>query len=505
MKNILFLLFLGYNCFSQVAGSLDTSFNFTGTSSRCNYGVPNQVIPNSSFFQFNDKIICLSINYTSCSITLTRFNGDGSIDNSFGTNGALVNTMCSVFINGGYYPYSMAIQSDNKIVIMGLQQNNTYPNAYWVVRLLPNGDLDQSFNGNGYLDLSFGTVQDRGRCIALQPDGKILVGGNTGDTAEFFSVARVNSNGTLDTTFGVNGLARTAFSALESTPNSIAVQTDGKIVLAGYTITSYAQDFALSRFNSNGTIDTTFGNNGKVITTVDFTDSDAISKILIEPDGKITAVGDTSFTNNPYTAMTRYLSDGSLDNTFGVSGIVLASNIMGTGPIFDRQIDGKYVIVGGYDSVTFEVFRFNHDGTLDSGFGTNGFVNPLPTTGIASSNVLIQPDNKIVIVGRGIIQNSYQDCTTVVRLNPGVLSTNNFAATSINLFPNPTENEVYFDNSKSQFINVAVYNCLGQEVEIQKVASTINEKIELNNLSSGVYVLKFSGENVNSIQKVIKR
>lgn len=503
MKNTLFLLLFSCSCFSQVAGSLDTSFNFTGISTRCNYTLPNVNILNSSFFQFNDKIICFSTNYTSCNINLTRFNGDGSIDNSFGTNGVITNTMCSVFINGGYYPYNMVIQPDNKIVIMGLQQNSTYPNAYWVIRLLPNGDLDPSFNGNGYLDVSFGTVQDRGYCVALQPDGKILLGGNTGDSAEFFSVARINSNGTLDTTFGVNGLAKTAFSALESTPISIAVQPDGKIVLGGYTVTSYAQDFALARFNSNGTLDTTFGDNGRVITTVDYTSSDRISKVLIEPDGKITAVGDTSFTNNPYTAMTRYLSDGTLDSTFGVSGIVLAPDIIGRYPTFARQIDGKYVIGAGGDAGFFQVYRYNHDGTIDTSFGTNGSAFTIPFAENASA-VLIQPDNKIVVVGNTVRPDGLEICTTVFRFNPGVLSTNNYAVTNVKLFPNPTNDTIYFDNSTTQFKSVAIYNHLGQEVEIQKVGATTNEKIELNFLSNGVYVLKFFGEEVSLFQKVIK-
>lgn len=497
------MLLFSYNCFSQIAGSLDTSFNFTGTSTRCNYTSPSINFINNSFFQFNDKIICLNFNFTSCSITLTRFNGDGSLDNSFGTNGVIVNTMCAVFTNGGYYPYNMVIQPDNKIVIMGLQQNTTYPNAYWVVRLLPNGDLDPSFNGNGYLDVSFGTVQDRGYCVALQPDGKILLGGNTGNTAEFFSVARINSNGSLDTTFGVNGLAKTAFSTLESTPISIAVQADGKIVLGGYTVTAYARDFALARFNNNGTLDLTFGDNGKVITTVDYTNSDAISKVLIEPDGKITAVGDASFTNNPYTAMTRYLSNGSLDNTFGLSGIVLASNVTGRRPTFARQVDGKYVIGGGGDSGTFQVYRYNYDGTLDTGFGSNGSAFTTPFADNATA-VLIQPDNKIVVVGNTVSPDGLENCTTVFRFNPGTLSTNEFEGIALNLYPNPTQDNIYFDNSNTQYTTAEIYNYLGQEVGKQNIGLSNNEKLELNNFSSGVYMLKFFGEKGILFQKVIK-
>lgn len=129
-------------------------------------------------FQSSGKIVTCDIVGSQDVATLIRWNTDGRIDTTFGNAGTGIQTYFNnpPFVNGEYTPYRMTIQADDKILIMGSQQNPTYTNAYSVARLLPNGGLDTSFNGTGYLDLSFGTAQDRGRCIAMQNDGKILMG-----------------------------------------------------------------------------------------------------------------------------------------------------------------------------------------------------------------------------------------------------------------------------------------------------------------------------------------
>ena len=266
-KLILLFLLFGANAFSQ-AGSFDTTFDEDGKTTVC--FTQDTHFSKGSNFQSDGKIIYFGANTISCAYDLVRFNIDGSLDTNFGTNGIVTN-ICSSFPNsGGYYAIDMAIQLDDKILIMGTQQNNTYPNAYWLARFTSDGALDPTFNGTGFKNLSFGTIQDRGFCIALQADGKILVGGTSGNTAEFFTVARLTTSGGLDTTFGVGGKAQVAFSGTESMANSILVQPDGRILLGGYTVNApYAKDFALVRLLSNGSIDTSFGVNGKVITTVD--------------------------------------------------------------------------------------------------------------------------------------------------------------------------------------------------------------------------------------------
>ncbi len=502
-KLILLFLLFGANAFSQ-AGSFDTTFDEDGKTTVC--FTQDTHFSKGSNFQSDGKIIYFGANTISCAYDLVRFNIDGSLDTNFGTNGIVTN-ICSSFPNsGGYYAIDMAIQLDDKILIMGTQQNNTYPNAYWLARFTSDGALDPTFNGTGFKNLSFGTIQDRGFCIALQADGKILVGGTSGNTAEFFTVARLTTSGGLDTTFGVGGKAQVAFSGTESMANSILVQPDGRILLGGYTVNApYAKDFALVRLLSNGSIDTSFGVNGKVITTVDSNYSDAITQLALQSDGKIVAGGFTSFEVAHKMAVVRYLSNGSIDTTFGTNGInVITDGFGGQNCSVAVQADNKIIVAGGWQGSYFEVFRFLNSGALDTAFGTNGLVNAFPVTGGYASKVLIQADNKIVVTGSSQSADFTASCASVIRLNPGTLAKDSFSNSIVSLFPNPTTGVVSFDNSINSFENVIIYNYLGQDVGKQKINSVSDSQINLSNFSNGVYLLKFIGENNNAVAKVLK-
>lgn len=503
-KLILLFLLTSIKTYSQ-AGSFDTTFDTDGKTTYCFPSNESHVSLDSGL-QSNGKIVYFGGNALSCNIDLARFNTNGSLDATFGTNGVSINSICSAFPNGGYYPRRMAIQSDDKILIMGLQQNNTYPNAYWIARLTPDGALDTTFNGTGYKDLSFGTIQDIGLCIAIQADGKILVGGTSGNTAEFFTVARLTTSGALDTTFGVGGKAQIAFSGTESMANSILVQPDGKIVLGGYTVNApYAKDFALVRLSSSGTLDTTFGVNGKVITTVDSNYSDAVTQLAIQSDGKIVAGGFTSFETNTRMAVVRYLSNGTIDTSFGTNGInVITDGFGGKNCSVALQADNKIIVAGGLEGGYFEVFRLLNSGTLDTAFGSNGLVNAFPVTGGFASKVLIQPDNKIVVCGSSQSADFTAYCASVIRLNPGALARDSFSNSMVSLFPNPTTGFASFDNSSTNYQKVIVYNSLGQEVATQQLNSINNASVNLSNVSNGIYLLKFIGESYIAVAKVVK-
>jgi uncharacterized delta-60 repeat protein len=319
------------------------------------------------------------------------------------------------------------------------------------------------------------------------------------------NVARLNTNGTLDTSFGVNGAAKVAFSTLESTPISIAVQPDGKIVLGGYTVTASAQDFALTRFTSAGVLDTSFGTNGKVITAVDPIRSDRISKILIEPDGKIVAVGHTSDNSSPKAAMTRYLPNGCLDTSFGTNGIMITADAWGKSPTLARQVDGKYILAGGGDVGIFEIYQYNHDGTIDSAFGNNGFINPFPTIDGACSSALIQPDNKIVLVGSASNTDSTQNCIALVRLNPGALSHESFEINQNIIYPNPTSGIINFNSAgfNDTPYSIVVYNVMGQKVFEKQNETKEITSINLSDLTEGSYFISFSNSDKTITRTVI--
>jgi uncharacterized delta-60 repeat protein len=161
-----------------------------------------------------------------------------------------------------------------------------------------------------------------------QPDGKIVVAGsvlNTNPEAADFAIVRYNSNGSLDTTFGIRGRVTTDFSGRGDGALALAIQFDGRIVAAGWARNVYDNDFALARYNRNGSLDTTFGTAGKITTDVSGS-GDAIYAIAIQADGKVVAAGEMRANPGPDSSPTgvivRYNSDGSVDTGFGIDGIV---------------------------------------------------------------------------------------------------------------------------------------------------------------------------------------
>ena len=500
MKNIFLLLFfIKTSLVVAQAGSLDNSFDSDGKNTYCFASIVDGNTLDGGF-QSSSKIVQLFYDATN-PIKLLRWNNNGSLDTTFGTSGVQIHSNIPPFNNGGYYPSKMVIQPDDKIIIMGLQQNNTYPKAYWIARLLPNGALDTSFNGTGYKDLSFGTLQDRGTCVALQADGKILLGGTSGNTAEFFTVARLNSNGTLDTGFGSGGKAQISFNGAESFVQSMAVQTDDKIVLGGYTVSS-AKDFALARVYSNGTLDTSFGINGKVITTLNTSYSDLITDLVIEPNGNIIAGGFTSSENNPWMCMVRYTSNGTVDTSFGTNGVVINNDDNSRSCTLARQVDGKIIMGGCFDGTFFIVARYNNNGAKDTGFGTNGFVNPFPLIYSYAAKILIQPDNKIVVSG-WTTSATNQACAAVIRLNAGTLGVEEFERGNVVIYPNPSTGLVaikmsYLDLQK---YTCTVYNLLGQKIMEQNDVVN-NTSLDLSDIRKGTYIISLTSLN-NKITKTI--
>ncbi len=499
MKNILFLLFTCVS-FGQ-AGSFDASYGNNGLATFC-YHNPTTMGVYTSSFQSSGKIVTYN-GIGGSTAVLLRWNTDGTIDTTFGDSGTGTQSYFQnpPFVNGGYSPKDMAIQEDDKIVIMGLQQNPTFPsNAYWVARLLPDGALDTSFNGTGYLDLSFGTTQDRATSVALQTDGKILVGGTSGNTAQYFTVARLNPDGSLDTGFGNGGKVQTPFSGNESFVQTIAVQPDGKIVAGGYTVNfPNGKDFAIVRYNADGSIDTDFGDNGKVITTISST-TDIITELIIELDGKIVAGGYMS-TQNSLMCMVRYNADGSIDASFGVDGIVINDDDNSRNCSIARQADGKYLMAGALDGFYFLVIRYNSDGTKDSSFGAEGVVYLQPIPYGHAAKVLIQADNKIVACGITYNEDYTEVCFANARLNPGTLNTDNFISQDLKLYPNPTTGEVFFRMADKTNYQCAVYNMMGQKVRVQE--NVVNgASVTIDNLPKGAYMFALN-DGKSTITKTI--
>jgi uncharacterized delta-60 repeat protein len=237
----------------------------------------------------------------------------GALDPSFGTGG-IVTTSIST---GNDAAYGLALQSDGKLVAGGAANG-----AFALARYTITGTLDTSFHTTGYVTTQNGQA-DIGHAVAVQTDGKIvLVGESDQGGVNAFTTLRYTSGGVLDTSFNFTGVATVKIGNIHSFALAVALQpNDGKIVLAGYNNT--ASDFALARYNLNGTLDSTFGTTG-VITTSFGTGVDEAHAVLVQPTGKIVAVGFSrqAATHNDF-ALARYLPGGTLDTTFGTGGRVL--------------------------------------------------------------------------------------------------------------------------------------------------------------------------------------
>ena len=361
----------------------------------------------------------------SVDFALARHNADGSLDSSFGVGGKVVTDFNSVS-NG---ITKIVLQSDGKIVAGGYVQLDTgneptsvyAPIRFAFARYNSDGSLDDTFGANGKVVSDFGHRVEFINSLAVQSDGKIVAAGTVGSelTGFSFAVARYNVNGSLDTSFGTNGLTTTIFNANSySLIRSVVLQSDGKIVVGGESEADVADgthsNFALARYNTNGTLDTTFGSGGK--TTTDFNLSyEKLSRLILQSDGKIVAGGSTdnrSNNNSDDVALARYNTNGALDTTFGNGGKVVTNlNLTNSYGSTDNaysialQSDGK-IVAGGriseYSVTTkFALQRYNTDGTLDSGFGSGGII----TTGWGVNNayiqdIALQKDGQIVAVGR---------------------------------------------------------------------------------------------------------
>jgi uncharacterized delta-60 repeat protein len=347
---------------------------------------------------------------------LARYNADGSLDTSFGTGGK-VTTAIGTNTDMGY---SVTIQADGKIVVAGIAVIDGSPD-FALVRYNANGSLDTSFGTGGMVTTAIVTGINKGYSVTVQPDGKIVVGGHVyiGSTYDF-ALVRYNANGTLDTSFGTGGKVTTAIVTAWDIGNSVTIQPDGKILVAGQATIGSTQDFAMVRYNANGTLDTSFGTGGKVTTDIG-TSHDQGKSVTIQPDGKIVVAGQARFGSNDDFALVRYNADGSLDTSFGTGGKVTTAigTAWDSGYSVTLQPDGKIVVAGiAYIGSTYDfaLVRYNADGSLDTSFGTGGKV----TTAIGTSNdqgwsVTIQADGKIVVAGLATI-GSTQDIA-VVRYN----------------------------------------------------------------------------------------
>lgn len=348
---------------------------------------------------------------------LTRYNRDGSLDTSFGTGGKVLTDLTARYAN----LRAVAIQPDGKIVVAGGIRlgTTTTRNDFVVARYTSRGNLDTSFGGgDGVTITPIGPFYDQANGLALLPHGKILLAG-TSDQAppsasqsdDDFALAQYNADGTPDTTFSGDGQLTTAFGSQDDGAGSVILTRAGKYVAAGESKTAAGVDFAIARYNADGALDSTFSADGRQTTSFGVTGDDHGSSVREQSDGKLVVSGDTNAggpTGEDY-GLVRYLSNGSLDPTFGNGGKVTTSfnngNNLDSANDLQLQPDGKIVAAG--DSILpgsvldFTVARYDANGSLDSTFGVHGRASAAFSGASADFGfaLALQPDGRILISG----------------------------------------------------------------------------------------------------------
>ncbi|MEX0643544.1 MAG: PKD domain-containing protein [Pirellulales bacterium] len=355
-------------------------------------------------------------------VIVARFNADGSLDSTFGTGGFTTFD----FSTGQSLVGDVVIDSLNRILVVGTGTSTSGPVVFtWgAARLTSAGVLDTSFDGDGKVITSWAhfTAADAGQAhgVTLQADDKIVVVGDVrGAVANDidFGIVRYDTNGSLDTTFGTGGRVTTDFFARADVANDLAIQADGFIVVAGSARTlSFSDDIALARFDTNGALDSTFGTAGRVNTNISGGSQDKANSVTIQADGKIVAAG---FSLTDYV-LGRYNTNGTLDTTFnpvpvlpspaGTLRINFSTDDIAKAVAI--QVNGQYVVGGtvvtslGADDRRFGLARVATNGSLDTTFDADGKVETRITDYVPGTinfaeffDLALQPDGKIVAVG----------------------------------------------------------------------------------------------------------
>jgi uncharacterized delta-60 repeat protein len=407
---------------TAAAGDLDPSFGTVGKVRTPIDPVSGETLY-SLAIQPDGKIVAAGFGPSSTGgVAVARYNSDGTLDSGFGTTGIV--TVDLLAFSGAH---AVSLQTDGKIVIAGQASDGTLT-RFGLARFNSDGTLDTSFGpaGDGGSTLSVEPYAMYATSLVIQPDGRLIAagmiehGGEPAGPAKDFVLVRYTADGLNDTTFGSSGTSAvsTDFSTHDDIANAVALQADGKILAVGTaeaTLSTSSQDFALARYNADGSLDASFGAGGKVVT--DFEGgSDEGRGVVILADGKILVGGVmTRFSGSARAfALARYNPDGSLDLSFGSGGKVSTSFPAGpsAGHALVVQADGKILLAGTVVTSDYNtawgLARYNADGSLDATFDTDGLVVTNFDTGVDIAHAIaIQADGKIVAGGMGYADEYY--------------------------------------------------------------------------------------------------
>lgn len=516
MKTILSFAVIVLTCAYSYAqdGIFDTTFGNDGVKL---FSSANQNNRGSNVLHLSDGSVLIAVNKdfngnsNNRTFFISKLLPNGNVDTTFGNDGQFSIVSAP---NGFAYFYSMMLQ-DNRILFLCTIDGNIT-----MGRLHQNGTYDTTFGTNGKVS------SVKANKIALKNDGKIVAIGQyyEGNTTSYCQSV-YSYDGVLDTSLGVNGIVQTDLTPYRfDISNSIQVQSDNKTIVAGTSYeTATQRNAVIARFNEDGSLDGTFGNNGVILTEIGVAPGYAVyNEVSIQSDGKIVVCGNMEYANGPggfggtKPTVVRYNTDGSLDNEFGVNGQVILNTIYNANDVvyaLKIQPDGKIIIggsVGSFPSIQsyFYLTRLDTMGNIDATFANNGAF--LTNFSTSETNYLydidLQEDGKILGIGISKNPTTQNFDAVVCRLkNDSLLYSTDFnMQKDLLVYPNPTKDNLIIRGIDTAAM-VELYNSNGQRCNYaQKSTSSGAIKIDIQNLPSGVYILSITQNLEKTYQKVIK-
>lgn len=470
---------------------------------------PNTTEIVKTIFTTDSKILSLGYYYkNNSSLTydwaLTKYNFDGTLDNSFGTNGVVFNTDT---VNG--FPVTMVIQPDNKILVVGDKYYDhieiapdVWAGVYksFIARYESNGIPDFTFGDNGLVVMDFNSISSGFSSLAVLANNQIVVGGSVGSTT---ILLKLNSDGSVDYSFGNSGLVAFEDPNFMFLISDFQLLKDENILCYGAEFLGYDPTFwepygriAVLKLDTNGEFVSSFGNNGIVFIENEYEyGMPYCSKSVEIKNHQIILGGDR--------ILLKLNSDGSLDNTFGNQGIARHSY-----PFVDMDVEenGRIYIAGSkviniYD-YGYSVCRFNANGIFDGTFNNMGYfdINPSNNNDYVQC-VTFQSDGKLLLSGS--VRTNGSANFAIARLIVDDVETSitsiNFA--DVKIFPNPVRNELHIESGEHKINRVEIVDLSGKA--IYRFNNSRNQ-INVSALPQGVYFVKIETERGAVTRKLIK-
>lgn len=454
---------------------------------------------------------------------IARLNTDVTLDQTFVSAGPNPSS---------YPPNDMIIQSDDKIIVTGgFSGFSGGSNGFGIARLLANGAIDTSYNvGGAGTAGSTGYTNNTPYSLAIQSDGKVLLGGDFYyyNGVQRLGIVRIKTDGSIDPFFNPTVLN----TYYRSVVTGITIQPDGKVILLGFFSppTAGATQKNIIRLNNDGSIDSTFtagDTAGSLIYNVDLSVSlySPIAKAVVQPDGNIIIAGAfTKYNGANVKCLVRLTSSGTPDATFNTTtGVERAINELILEPVTNKLIIGGEFTLFGATAVK-KLIRLTTTGTLDSTFsiGTGTTDNPVSGCTYCSNYVKAlkqQPDGKIIVGGKfqtfnGLsatnITRIYGDVgvqakSTIVEYKSELEIDTNPNYSTITIYPNPSKGIYNIDlSNEKESTTITIYNIIGEQVFKQLLTPQSQNQIDLTYLANGYYIAQISNESRNTQHKLIK-